>query len=113
MAQIEALCISKEKGVQKSLTGAVVFRADYGIEGDAHAGKWHRQVSILSAEDIETVRQKGLADLAPGAFAENIIVSGVDLSLVGLGTRLRLGANVILVITQIGKICHTPSLLSR
>jgi len=108
MPQVDALCISEKKGVQKRPAESVVFRADHGIEGDAHAGDWHRQVSLLSAADIETIRRKGLLDPAPGAFAENVVVSGLDLSTVGLGSRLRLGAEVTLSVTQIGKVCHAP-----
>ena len=108
MARVEAVCISEKKGEPKRAISVGVFRADHGIESDAHAGPWHRQVSLLSAEDIETVRRNGLEDLAPGAFAENVIVSGLDLGAFGLGTRLRLGSDVVLSITQIGKACHSP-----
>ena len=108
MAKVDALCVSDNKGEQKHPVAAAVFRAGYGIEGDAHAGDWHRQVSLLSAADIETVRRQGLPDLAAGAFAENMIISGLDLAAMGLGTRLRLGDEVILSVTQIGKVCHAP-----
>jgi len=108
MARVDALCLSEKKGVQKTPVESAAFRADHGIVSDAHGGSWHRQVSILAAEDIETVRQKGLPDLAPGAFAENVVISGLDLGALGLGTRLRLGANVVLSLSQIGKVCHAP-----
>ncbi len=107
MGKIEALCISESKGERKHPVESVQLLAEHGIEGDGHAGDWHRQISLLSAEDIETVRQKGLPDIKPGDFAENIIVSGIDLSEFGIGTRFKLG-DTILSITQIGKECHTP-----
>jgi molybdopterin adenylyltransferase len=106
--RIEALCIGETKGERKHAVDSAVFRSDHGIEGDAHAGPWHRQVSLLSHEDIETARRSGLPDASPGDFAENIILSGLDLASLGLGTRLRLGRDVVLSITQIGKVCHSP-----
>ena len=106
MGRVDALCVSAKKGEQKSPVDAVTFRADHGIESDAHAGPWHRQVSLLAAEDIETVRRAGLDDLSDGDFAENVIVSDVDLGSLGLGSRLRLGDDMVLSLTQIGKVCH-------
>lgn len=108
MPKIEALCVSEKKGDRKRPVESAVFRTGYGIEGDAHAGAWHRQISILALEDIEESRRNGLADIAPGDFAENIVISGLDLECCGLGTRLRLGADAVVTITQIGKVCHTP-----
>lgn len=108
MGKVRALCVSDKKGVQKQLVDSVVFLLEKGIEGDAHAGDWHRQVSILGADDIEETKKQGLSDLKPGDFAENIVVKGIDLAGVGLGSRIRLGADVVLVISQIGKVCHTP-----
>jgi len=107
MGRIEALCVSEKKGRRKTPIDTAMFLADHGIESDAHAGPSHRQVSLLSAEDIETVRKK-LPDLGPGDFAENLVVSGLALGALGLGTRLQLGKEVVLSITQIGKDCHTP-----
>ena len=101
MPKVEALCTSEKKGEPKRPGEAAVFLADRGIEGDAHAGQWHRQVSLLAAEDIETVRRT-LPDVGPGAFAENVVASGIDLAGLGLGSRLRLGAEVVLAVTQIG-----------
>jgi len=106
--RIEALCVGETKGIRKHAVNSAVFRTGHGIEGDAHAGPWHRQVSLLSHEDIEAVRRNGLSDISPGDFAENIILSGLDLASLGLGTRLRLGRDVVLSITQIGKACHSP-----
>lgn len=107
MGRIEAICVSDEKGQRKTPVESAVFGADHGIESDAHAGSWHRQVSLLAAEDIQTVRDK-LPGIKPGDFAENIILAGLDLALLGLGSQLRLGSEAVLSITQIGKVCHTP-----
>ena len=107
MGRIEAICISNAKGERKTPVASAVVLEDNGIDSDAHAGSWHRQVSLLAAEDIQTVRDN-LPDVAPGDFAENIILSGLDLGSLGLGTRLRLGGEAVLSITQIGKVCHTP-----
>ena len=107
MGRVEALCVSQEKGERKTPIGSAIFDADSGIGTDAHAGAWHRQVSLLAAEDVETIRQKGMPDLSAGDFAENVIVSGLALGGFGLGTRLRLGDDVVLSVTQIGKVCHT------
>ncbi len=108
MGRVEALCISEKKGERKTPVDAAVFRPEHGIESDAHAGTWHRQVSLLAAEDVESIRSKGLPDLAHGDFAENVVLSGLEFGRLGLGTRLHLGADVVLSITQIGKTCHTP-----
>ncbi len=106
MGIVEAICISEKKGERKMPLEMAVFRHNHGIEGDAHAGAWHRQVSLLDARDVAIMRDKGLPDLKAGDFAENVVVSGVDLSVLGLGSRLRLGADVGLIVTQIGKKCH-------
>lgn len=108
MPKIEALCVSGSKGERKRPVETVVFQAGHGIEGDAHAGAWHRQVSLLAHEDIERVRRNGLPDVARGDFAENVVVSGLDLSSFGLGSRVRLGESAVLSITQLGKVCHSP-----
>jgi len=106
MGRVEAICVSERKGEKKSPQPSARFVAGHGIEGDAHAGPWHRQVSLLAAEDIETARQRGLPDLKSGDFAENLVVSGVDLGALGLGSRLRLGGETDLTVTQLGKVCH-------
>jgi molybdopterin adenylyltransferase len=108
MGRIEAICVSEAKGERKGPVKRVQFLADHGIQGDAHAGPWHRQVSLLSAEDIERIHRQRLPDLSPGDFAENLIVSGLDLRACGLGSKFRLGSDVILRLSQIGKVCHTP-----
>lgn len=107
MGRVEAVCIGPRKGERKSPVAQAAFRADCGIEGDAHAGPWHRQVSVLATEDIEQARRT-LADIKPGDFAENLVVRGLDLAGIGLGTVLRIGADATLSVTQIGKVCHAP-----
>ena len=107
MGRVEAVCISEQKGERKQRLSSAVFVENHGIERDAHAGPWHRQVSLLAAEDVQAMKEKGLPDLKPGDFAENVLVTGVRLSELGLGSRLRLGETVELAITQRGKVCHT------
>lgn len=104
MGTVKAVCTSSIKGIQKSEVGPVKLCADWGIEGDAHAGSWHRQVSLLPYEKIEDFKARG-ADVSNGSFGENIIVEGFDLKSLPVGTRLRSG-NVKLELTQIGKECH-------
>jgi molybdopterin adenylyltransferase len=108
MGRVEAICTSLEKGERKGPLPEAQFLAGHGIQNDAHAGPWHRQVSLLAAEEIQRVRRGGLPNLKPGDFAENIVLSGLDLGGLGLGSHLRLGARVVLSVTQIGKVCHTP-----
>lgn len=102
--EILSLNISKEKGMPKSPVPRLVFVADRGIEGDAHAGPGNRQVSLLADEDIETMRAK-LDTIAPGDFAENITTRGIDLPSLPIGTKLMIGG-AVLEISQIGKQCH-------
>ncbi len=101
---IISLNISEQKGEQKVPVDHAVLIAEWGIEGDAHAGKWHRQVSLLADEDVESMRGKGI-ELVPGDFAENITTKGIDLSSLPIGSRLFLG-EAELEVTQIGKECH-------
>ena len=102
--KVISLNISRKKGVNKEPVTEARLIVDHGMEGDAHAGKWHRQVSLLASEDIDYMKSKGL-DLVPGDFAENITTSGIDLSSLPVGTRLVIG-EVELEVTQIGKKCH-------
>lgn len=104
MGKVRAVCISPKKGTQKKNINEAVFIEDYGIENDAHAGKWHRQVSLLSYERIEEFRKRG-AEVEDGAFGENLIVEGIDFKKLPVGTRFTCG-DVILELTQIGKECH-------
>lgn len=103
--EVVAVCISENKGERKTLVPQVELRVDHGIVGDAHAGDWHRQVSLLAEESIEKMRRLGLSVTA-GAFAENITTRGLDLVSLPVGTRLHLGETLVEV-TQIGKECHT------
>ena len=105
MSYIEALCISKKKGIVKKEVPQAEFIEEWGIDGDAHAGKWHRQVSLLAGESIDQVKQT-LPTLKNGAFAENVITRGLDLSALRIGDSLDLGGEVVLEVTQIGKKCH-------
>ena len=105
MGKIMAVCLSEKKGTQKKKVHEAGVREDWGIEGDAHAGKWHRQVSLLSYEKIEAFKAKG-APVQEGAFGENLIVSGFDFKNLPVGTRFRCG-EVVLELTQIGKECHS------
>lgn len=104
MGKVIAVCTSPEKGTQKRNVGEGIFIEDYGIQGDAHAGKWHRQVSLLSYDKIQEFRARG-AEVEDGAFGENLVVEGIDFRCLPVGTRL-VCADVVLEITQIGKKCH-------
>ena len=104
MGKVISTNISEIRGIQKHNVGKVKLVEDYGIENDAHAGKWHRQVSLLSHEKIEAFRAKG-AIVNDGAFGENIVVSGIDFKNLPVGTRFQCN-EVILEMTQIGKECH-------
>ncbi len=104
--KITAVCTSKRKGTPKSDVGSGILDVGYGLRGDAHGGDWHRQVSLLSTEQIDTMKIKGLA-VGPGSFAENLTTIGFDLGSVKVGDRIRVGGSAILEITQIGKECHT------
>ncbi len=102
-----AICISDRKGIPKTEAPKAQLVVEHGIEGDAHAGPWHRQVSFLDERDVQTMRDKGLPDLKAGAFAENIVLEGIDLAALGLGSRLRIGSDAEVSLTQIGKVCHS------
>ena len=104
--RIKAISVSKKKGTQKTNVAEAVLKSNFGIVGDAHAGPWHRQVSLLATESIDKMVAKG-ANVGPGAFAENVTTEGVDLCKLGIGSRIRLGEKVELEITQLGKKCHS------
>lgn len=104
MGNVIAVCTSPQKGTQKTNVGTAIFVEDWGIEGDAHAGKWHRQVSLLSHDKIEAFRARG-AQVEDGAFGENLVVSGIDFRTLPIGTRFQCN-DVVLELTQIGKECH-------
>jgi MOSC domain-containing protein YiiM len=103
--EIVAVCTSKTKGERKVNVGQGELRKSFGLVGDAHGGDWHRQVSLLAIESIGKMRAEGL-DVGPGDFAENLTTSGIDLYVLPIGTRLRVGETAMLEITQIGKECH-------
>ncbi len=103
--EIVAVCMSAEKHVQKEAVEEVFLVEDKGVEGDAHFGFGHRQVSLLADESVEKMRARGLADLRPGAFGENLVTRGIDLLSFAVGDRLRVGDKTLLEVTQIGKEC--------
>lgn len=103
---IIAVCTSKKKGVPKTDVGSGILVEGFGLKDDAHWGDWHRQISLLSTEQISTMIAKGL-DVGPGSFAENLTTQGFELEKAKVGDRLKIGASVLLEVTQIGKECHT------
>jgi len=104
--RVLAVNISKEKGTRKSNVGQSCLVPASGLKDDAHAGDWHRQVSLLAMESIDKMVQLGLK-VGPGDFAENITTQGLDLLKLPIGTRFKIGPNSLLEVTQIGKVCHT------
>ncbi len=106
-ARIEAISISTKKGIPKSNVDAAILLQNWGIDGDAHAGDWHRQISLLADESIDKIRNAGLSNVSAGDFAENITTKDFDLLSVQIGSKLRIGNDIILEVTQIGKECHS------
>lgn len=111
MAIVKAVCISEKRGTRKLQVPSIKVKIDHGIVGDAHAGNWHRQISLLAEESIEKLGDCGI-QLEPGVFAENIVTEGIDLVSLQVGIRLRVG-NAELKITQIGKECHNDCEIKR
>lgn len=105
MGKVLAICISDVRGIQKHPIESAELRVDHGIVGDAHAGSWHRQVSLLGVESVDRMQEKVAMKLLPGAFAENILVEGLCVYELPVGTRLRIGT-ALCEVTQIGKECH-------
>ena len=105
MARVLAVCVSARKGERKHPVEEIRLKLDHGAVGDAHAGRWHRQISLLANESVEKMREKGLTPEA-GDFAENILTEGIVLRTLPIGARLRVGETE-LEITQIGKECHS------
>lgn len=103
--KIVAVCTSPEKGGRKKDVGQGVLVEDFGLQGDGHGGDGHRQISLLAMESIAKMLAKGL-DVGPGDFAENFTTEGLDLCNLPIGSRLRIGGEALLEITQIGKVCH-------
>jgi MOSC domain-containing protein YiiM len=106
MGSIIAICISKSKGTRKNAVPSALALKDHGLEKDAHAGNWHRQISLLALEKIEDFKRRG-ALVSYGDFGENLVVSGIDLAHLPVGAHLAAGEEVLLEISQIGKECHT------
>lgn len=114
MAKVIAVNISTEKGVKKEPVPACRLVLDHGIEGDAHAGKWHRQVSLLAQESVDKLQAKLTETrLKPGDFAENITTTGIAVMELPIGTRIRIGDEAELEVTQIGKECHLSCEIRR
>lgn len=105
MGIIKAVCTSPKKGMRKKDMGEGILIKEHGLQDDAHAGPWHRQVSLLALESIEKMRAKGL-DVGPGDFAENFTTEGINLVDLPLGTHLKIGGVAVGEVTQIGKECH-------
>jgi MOSC domain-containing protein YiiM len=103
--------VAATKGVRKQPRPEIRLVADHGVEGDGHSGPWHRQVSLLARESIETMRAKGL-DVGPGDFAENVTTQGLTVAELPIGTKLQLGGCLV-ELTQIGKVCHDHCAIYR
>ena len=111
MACVKAVCISEKKGTRKIEVPSINVLVNHGIVGDAHAGNWHRQISLLAEESIDKLRQSGMK-VTPGAFAENIVTEGIELKNLLVGTKLNIGSTM-LEVTQIGKECHNDCEIKR
>lgn len=111
MATIKAVCISEKKGTAKKNIGQAELIENFGLKDDAHAGDWHRQVSLLSYEKIEEFKALGV-DVKDGDFGENLIVEGIDLAKLPIGTKITIN-QVLLEVTQIGKECHTGCAIAQ
>jgi len=107
VASIVAVCISKSKGVRKRDIKECRVIPNHGLEGDAHAGKWHRQVSLLAKESIDRFNAQGYS-VDCGGFGENLTTEGMDLVSLPIGTKLKIGSDLLFEVTQIGKVCHRP-----
>ncbi len=106
-AKVVSINISDKKGVKKKTVSEAILRENYGIENDAHASeKWHRQISLLALESIKKMQAKGLK-VNSGDFAENITTQGINLPTLPIGTKISIGKNVEVEVSQIGKVCHT------
>ena len=113
MAKIIAVCRSDEKGTRKEAIAEGIIKEDYGLIGDAHADCCtHRQVSLLAVESIDKMRSMGF-DVGPGDFAENLTTEGLQLASLPIGTRLSIGKDILLEVTQIGKDCHAKCAIYR
>jgi len=100
-----AVCVSDKRGIQKKEVPEILCAKNIGITTDAHAGDWHRQISLLADESAEAMRQKGV-EIGPGDFAENILTKGIAVKTLPIGSRISIGESAVLEVTQIGKECH-------
>lgn len=112
MGKVLSVCISDVRGVAKRPVDFLHLIPDHGIEGDAHAGNWHRQVSLLAQESVDTLQSKITLKLKPGDFAENVLTEGIELKSLPIGTRLKMGT-ALGEVTQIGKECHNDCAIRR
>ena len=112
MPKVIGVCISEKKGEQKKEIPFGECIVDFGIKNDAHGGNWHRQISLLAKESVDTMRATGI-ELINGDFAENIITEGIVLKDLPIGTKLKIGENLILEVTQIGKECHSGCVIQQ
>lgn len=112
MATVAAICISEVRGIQKHEIPEAVFKPEHGIVGDAHAGNWHRQISLLSVESVAALQEKIDFKLISGAFAENVLVEGLRVHTLPVGTRLKIG-EAVCEVTQIGKECHADCAIRK
>ncbi len=110
--RIAAVCKSERKGQQKHPVEKIRFLPHHGIEGDAHAGDWHRQVSLLSKESVDRMQERVPIKLFPGAFAENVLCEGLELAKLPVGTKIRIGS-ALCEVTQIGKECHSDCAIRK
>ena len=104
MGKVAAICISKQKGTRKEEVREIDIIEDFGLKGDAHGGKWHRQVSLLSKEEIDAFNKRG-GNVVYGDFGENLVTEGIDLSSLVVGDKITVG-DALIEITQLGKKCH-------
>lgn len=112
MAKVLAVCISEVRGIQKHPIEEAELRANHGIVGDAHAGDWHRQVSLLGMESVQKLQEKITLQLKPGDFAENILLEGLCVYTLPVGTKLKIGS-ALCEVTQIGKTCHNDCAIRK
>jgi cyclic pyranopterin phosphate synthase len=110
--RVKAVSISQTKGVKKDNQPVIRLEVGHGVLGDAHAGPWHRQVSLLAQESIDKMKALGL-ELSPGDFAENITTEGFAVTALKIGDRIRVGGTAVLELTQIGKECHSGCAIAR
>lgn len=111
-AKVVAICISEVRGIQKHEIPEAFFRVDHGIDGDAHAGTWHRQISLLGVESVAKLQEKIAFELKHGAFAENVLIEGMTVYKLPVGTKLRIG-EALCEVTQIGKECHNDCAIRK